>query len=407
MTTDTDGTSVTTEATWNQDQYLSSDEIMQRVRALGPVIAADAAEMEREQQLTANVLAALVDSGAFRIGFPASWGGPEMRLDQQVELLEELAYHDGSTAWNVTILADAGMFASLLPYEVARELYASMDMPTSATMHPIGRAERIEGGYRLSGTWAFGTGIRNCDLAVASFHKYDDGQVVCGPDGKPQTWMAWVPKRVIETHDTWFTTGLNGSGSTGWSVSGYEIPEHLLFPFGELFEGAPERHRLMRYYAVFIANQAGVPLGLVKRALDELQEYLSADAKSHRGATLKSRTSVQVAFAEAHGLWQAARASTMSLFSEVSDALWADEPLSAAQEAALTSAPIITARLCWQAMDLIMEIFGSRSILQTEPYERIFRDMATAVRHRYFRKDHLELAGRQLLEEPLTEELAG
>lgn len=392
---------------WQDDSYLDAGQILRAVRELGPLIEAEADQIEADQCLTPAVREALVKAGAFRIGFPAAWGGPEMRLEQQVELLETLAYFDGSVGWNVTILSDAGMVGSLLPEEVARELYPSMDMPTAMTMHPVGRADQVPGGYRLSGTWSFGTGIRNCDLAVASFHRYVDGEPARDETGAPEVWMTWVPTDRLVTHDTWYTTGLRGSGSTGWSVTDFQIPEHHLFPFTEFFAGSGVRHRLTRYYSVFTANQAGVPLGLVKRALDELRAYLADDAQSHRGVRLKSRSSVQVAFAEAKGLWAAARASTMSLFTEVSDALWADRPLTPEQEASLTSAPVIAADLCWQAMNRVMDIYGSRSILAATPYERIFRDLATAVRHRYFRKDHLELAGRQLLDEPLDESLAG
>lgn len=392
---------------WGQDEYLSPEEILRRVRALGPIVEEDAAAIEREQKLTDRVREGLVAAGAFRIGFAAEWGGPEMRLEDQVQLLADLGYHDASAAWNVTIMADAGMFASLLPHAVAQEIYPSMDMPTAATMHPIGRAEKVEGGYKLNGRWSFGSGVRNCDRAVASFHKYDGDQAELGPDGKPAIFMAWVPSEAITTYDTWHTTGMCGSGSTGWSVTDLVLPESYLFPFADTFGGSQSRHRLMRYYAIFAANQIGVALGATKRALDELQKYLESGAKNHHGQPLKSDKTVLINFAEAQGLWSAAHYHAKAKFAEVSDLLMADVPLSAEQEASLTSVPVIGARLCWDAINLVMEIFGSRSILRDQPYERIFRDMATAVRHRYFRRDHLELAGRQLLGEEVDPTMAG
>lgn len=103
---------------------------------------------------------------------------------------------DGSVRWNVTIMADSGLYAGRLGRELASEIYPSMDMPTAGSFNPPGRAEEVPEGFKLSGRWRFGTGIRNADRVLGRFQRYVDGEPAvdengtptCGSRGSPPRW---------------------------------------------------------------------------------------------------------------------------------------------------------------------------------------------------------------------------
>lgn len=381
---------------WADQEYLSADDIKRRVHALAPLLKEEADPSNELGYMTERVKQALTASGIFRITFPAEWGGPAMRVDDQIELIEFIARHDASIAWNVMILVDGGVYASRLQSaEVAHEIYPSMDLATSATSFPVGRAERVEDGYRLSGRWAFGSGVRSADRSVCGFHKYDeDGAVVVGPDGDPIMWEVWVPTEELEIHDTWYTTGLAGTGSVSFSVDGVVIPETHMIPHLDVPD--PSLPPLSRAPLLLAANQLGVSLGLARHALDEFRVFIEG-ARNTSTQAAKTEPSVLMALAEAEARYGAARAYALEVWGSASDSLFADEALTADQQGAMAASMVLVANLCRDAVELCCDAAGSRGVLASNPFDRIFRDMSTAARHLLHRKKTYEMSGRRFL----------
>ena len=137
--------------------------ILAAAAALGPAIETAADRIEAERRLPDELVEQLRSAGVFRIAFPAAWGGPEMGIVDQCRLIEGLAYHDAATAWVVMICSDSGHYAARLDEVVARELYPSLDLLTAGFLMPAGQATRVDGGYRVSGRWSFGSGSLHAD----------------------------------------------------------------------------------------------------------------------------------------------------------------------------------------------------------------------------------------------------
>lgn len=391
-------TNATEAGLWEGQEHLTSEEIQRRVRELGPLIAAEADAVSQRGHMTERLKDALRDAGVFRINFPRAWGGPQMRVDDQIELVEYVARHDASAGWNVMILVDGGIYATQLgDPATARELYPTMDLATSATAFPVGRAEEVPGGYKLSGRWAFGSGVRDADRAVCGFHRYDaDGNVDAGADGQPRLWDVWVPVDRLTIHDTWYTTGLEGTGSADFSVADdVVVPASHMLPHvsGPKLDVPP----LGRYPLLIAANQLGVVLGLARHALDEFRGFIER-ARNTSSKAAKTEPTTLMALGEAEGHYRAARAYALATFGDVTDTLWEDRLLTAEQQGTMASTMTMTARLCREAVELVMEAAGSRAVLASNPFDRIYRDMATAGRHLLFRRKFYEVSGRRYLE---------
>jgi len=384
-------------ALWSDQEPIAAEQIKERVHALGPLLAEEADAVNAAGQLTDRVRDALTATGLWRINFPAAWGGPQMRIDDQIELVEFIARHDASIAWNVMILVDGGTYASRTgDAAVAKEIYPSMDLPTSATTFPVGRAEQVDGGYKLSGRWSFGSGVRNAARAVCGFHRYDsDGEVELGPDGGPQLYEAWVPVEHLEIHDTWQTTGLAGTGSSDFSLVGeVTIPAtHMVKALTAPDTSLPP---LARYPTLIAANQLGVPLGMARHALDAFHAFVEKSRNTSTKAA-KTEPTVLAAIGEAEAYYRAARAYALTTFGEVSDRIFADEDLAPAELGNMTATLTLVARLCRESLEIVMEAAGSRGVLADNAFDRIYRDMATGARHLLFRKKTFEIAGRRFL----------
>jgi alkylation response protein AidB-like acyl-CoA dehydrogenase len=128
---------------------------------VGPVadtIRMTAAEAEAMRRLPDSLMQALKDAGLFSIYTPAQFGGLDLPLLDALRVVEEVARQDGSTAWTVALGLANGVFTAMLP-----ETSAANVLGSGAALIPAApafgvRAVRVEGGYRLTGRWAYNSG---------------------------------------------------------------------------------------------------------------------------------------------------------------------------------------------------------------------------------------------------------
>lgn len=206
------------------EQFLTSAEILENATALVPEIQRRAAETAALRRIPADLVEKLRAAGVFRVMFSKSWGGPEMPLPQQVQLMETLAYGDPSVAWAVKIGTDSGYFCAFLDTGAARELYPSIDFATAGQAPPNGRAVRVPGGYRVTGRWGFASGCTHADVMVA-------GCLTLEAQTAPPTGMVFIlaPASAFEIEDTWHSMGLAGSGSHHYRATNLFVPERHTF----------------------------------------------------------------------------------------------------------------------------------------------------------------------------------
>src|SRR6201747_1676398 len=99
--------------------------LIERARALAPLIAQEADEIERTRRLTQPVVSALTENGLYRALLPQSVGGAEVAPDVFMQMLEEVAKADASTAWCLGQCSVCSMTAAYLDADAAREIFAA------------------------------------------------------------------------------------------------------------------------------------------------------------------------------------------------------------------------------------------------------------------------------------------
>ena len=151
----------------------------------------------------------------------------------------------------------AGDLAAFLDDAVGRELYRDLDAITASVTRPGSRAVAVEGGFRLSGRWAFASGCEQSTWVVVNGFVFDGDKPRLGPDGAPEARLCYLPMSACTVLDTWTTTGLRGSGSHDLTVEGAFVPEHLTHKFADSYFGMdPGR-------ATFTAPTYRYPFGIV------------------------------------------------------------------------------------------------------------------------------------------------
>jgi alkylation response protein AidB-like acyl-CoA dehydrogenase len=278
-------------------------------------------------------------------------------------------------------------------------VFPTLDCVTAGQVPPNGRAERVSGGYRVSGRWGFGSGTTHADVIIGGCLVTEDGQPIMTPAG-PLTRIVAAPASSFEVLDTWYSTGLAGSGSNDYRTTDLFVPEAHTFTL----EGQSRRPEpLYRYAGMFLASWHGVALGLTRRAIDAALTLLDTkfSAFPPPPVPLRQRPHARVAIATAEMEWRAARAFTY----EMIDRLW-DEAQNRGQVSAESRRIMMqsltfsfrTARSVTQAM---YDLVGTTAIFSTRsPLDRVLRDAITMSQHLLLSDGFLEMVGGVMLGDP-------
>ncbi len=357
---------------------LSSSEILERASKLAPQVAARADEIAKLRRLPSDLVRDLKDAGVFRMPMPAAWGGPEMSPRAQNEVVEILSAADASVGWCVMIGSDAGFYAAFLAEPAARALYPDLDMVTAGMLQPAGRAVRVPGGYRVSGRWAFGSGATHADVIVGGCLVFEGEQPVIGEDGRPLWRVMMAPASAWQVLDTWYTTGLAGSGSHDYTTSDLFVPEERSF---SLFDPVRRPEPLYAFPGMFFANMHGVALGLARHAIDVVRELAEHKTLVPELVLMRNVPRVRGALARAEGMLGAARAYTYETLDRMWEALRTTGRLSHELRLHLALSRVGAFQMARDVVQLMVDTAGSSSIYASSPLDRLLRDAITVRTH--------------------------
>lgn len=368
-------------------------EILARASALVPVLRDRAAEIEQARCLPADIVARLRDTGVFRMGVPRSSGGPELDSMEQTEVIETLALGDTSAAWCAMIGMDTPLYARYLDDSVARDLFTDPDMITAGLILPVGRAERVPGGYRISGRWPFGSGITHADWVVAGCFVYRDGEPEPSPTGQPMHWRIMIaPRERFEILDTWFTTGLAGSGSRDYQADDLFIPEEQSFSFTSPRRGGP-----LATPEAILRNMPGVPLGVARAALDHVRELAANRTDRAAGTSWAETYRVQLAIAESEMELNGARHAVYGTLRRQWDLLSAGAEPSPDERVAPVLARVNAFRVARSIVSRLYDLVATTAIYRPSPLDRWLRDLNTMRQHVIAQDQVIQSVGAFLL----------
>jgi len=385
------------------DNNLDANAISVNARRLAPAIAARSAEIEALRRLPSDLVRDLREAGIFRMAMPRWRGGPQMSLREQVEVIEILSHADPSVGWCTMIWIDNGLFSTWLG-DAGTELFPSLDTICAGNASPIGRADRVEGGYVVSGRWPFGSGVQHADVLCAGCIVHENGAPVPSRDNPALPFefrIMFAPASGFVIEDSWHTTGLAGSGSTHYAAEHLFVAEAHSF---SLFD--PPSERLMRepLYA-FRGNYwdtgAGVPLGLARRAIDEALAIAETKLDLFTQRPLRELPRVQLAIAEAEMAYGAARA----FLHESLDRFWAEleagvSSITLPTRTARVLSHVNAYRMAHRVSDAMFRLAGSAALYKPAPLDRLMRDAATINLHMAISDAALETYGTMALGSP-------
>ncbi len=386
-------------------QVITDDSpVMHAAIELGGKVRAASDEAERIRRIPPPIAQAMKDAGVFGMALPRSWGAPELDPLTQIRVIETLAMADGSAGWCAMIGCDSGYVTAFLDESVARDMYRDIWVSTAATTSVTGQAAAVPGGYRVSGRFPFSSGCQHSEWVWVGCSAVENGSPRVSPKGIPETRTCFVKLADAEILDTWYTTGLRGTGSHDLTVHDVFVPAEHTFSFQD--PDLVKRHGpLYDFPYMFIAKGAAPALGIARRAIDVVIENagrkparrMILGETSEHAKLLRDEVFVQDSVARAEALLGSARAYLFDVIADVWASLTGRRSLTAAQQARFFTAYTHVVGTCVEAVQLVYKASGGTAVYQSGALDRCLRDILTMNQHAMGSLRTYEIAGRLFL----------
>jgi alkylation response protein AidB-like acyl-CoA dehydrogenase len=370
------------------------EDVLEKVRALGPTLRKRAPQAERDRRLSDETIKELDDTGVFKIGTPAEFGGYELPVATQFDIISEVSKWDGSCGWCTWVAAVTNWIPVGSGRRVVEEVYGpawvgprvagSSHVPASR-----GRARRTEGGWIISGgPWTFGS-----DSLWAPYTNLG----CIADDGKgPYLVGVQVPIEHLRFLDDWHVAGMRATGSVSLMLTEEElfVPEYRGVVFSDIVTGALD-HGLQGSiwkapslgwaFSLMTAMSVGIAQGALERFVER------SAGRPIRGTIYKNQLEAPLTHLMLSEVHSKIRSATLvgRANAEETDRLGrlaAAGVQPDARELQLFTARVLvetaySTKWCAEAIELLQRNSGSTAIMESEPIQRAWRDARVITLH--------------------------
>ncbi|MFC3713020.1 acyl-CoA dehydrogenase family protein [Sphingoaurantiacus capsulatus] len=390
------------------DDYLSAaelaaltpDELVRRMATLKPLVAEHAEEAERLRRPVDAVWNAIRASGYFYTYVPKRFGGLEFDPDTYISATLAIATACPSTAWAACFAAEHNWLIAQLPEATQAEIWGRFPYviaPSCAS--PPGRAEPVEGGFRLTGRWKWGSGVMHADWVMLN-------AMVPVPEGSPpDVRMFILPAADARVIDTWQMAGMAATGSNDIAVTDHFVAEDYGFKVGPVRSGRGNGRAIYGhglYGSPMLPNlcvTASLPaLGAARGAIELCRERLMSHVKMGNASTSVDKPAAQMRLARADILARSAELAIRSVARENIAVGALDEPEQTIERIRLRAQVAFAVQQCVEAVRTCCEAVGSSVHSLSNPLQRMLRDVQVMQSHIVYDQDvATELHGRALV----------
>ena len=379
---------------------MQEQELVERIRELVPMVEAHAAQAERERKPVDAVMQAIEDTGAYKFFVPKRYGGFEFSLKSFMEIGMLLGEGCLSTGWVVTFCMEHNWLLGLFNEQAQDEIFGRQPyIIAPGALAPKGTATPVDGGYRISGRWEWGTGVMHADWVMV-------GAVTVGGDpGSPELCMYLIPCDQVNVLDTWHVAGMVGTGSNDIEVTDVVVPSHLRqnitdmrdggSPGAELHGSATYRMPMMPVLGLTAAAPA---VGAARKAVALFRERLSSRDVYGTQEKQAQRAMAQARLANAQVAVENAETLLLHIARQVMDWGESGQRCETEERAHLRLQIATVVRQARDVVRAVVEASGAHAHFLDSPLQRSLRDLHTLSCHTVFDMDvGAELYGRLLL----------
>jgi 3-hydroxy-9,10-secoandrosta-1,3,5(10)-triene-9,17-dione monooxygenase len=356
-----------------------------------PVLRDRAERTEELRRLPPETERDLHDAGLFRILQPKRIGGAELDYVALVDCADVLGQADASVAWNFANLASHHWMLGMFDPRAQDAVWGKNPdvLIASSFIFPAGRARKVEGGYRLRGSWPFSSGVASCEWnMLASVVSSEDEA-----DGIEYR-IFLVPRSDYRIVDTWNAAGLRGTGSNDVEVDDAFVAEPMTIAVHELAGGPtpgsivnPNPLYALPVFSLFPYVLSGVALGNAQACLEDYIEVARHRISTYNRTKISDMQSTQIRIAEASAKIDAARLIMRTVCIEAMAEARRGHIPDVAEKTRARRDGAFSVNLCTEAVSLLFAASGARGLFTSGVLQRQFRDAHAINSHLAFNFD--------------------
>jgi alkylation response protein AidB-like acyl-CoA dehydrogenase len=374
--------------------------VISRAEAVRPAVAAASNEIEATRRLPPALLDRLHEARLFRLLLPRSSNGIETDPVTFFRVMEVIAQADASTAWCLGQAGGCAMSAAYLDLPVAQAIFGNDPRAVlSWGPGPKARAIECDGGYKITGVWAFASGGRHATWLGAHCPIYKaDGSPTLDDDGKQLERTMLVRVQDVTWTDIWNTVGLRGTASDQYALNDFFVrADHSMTR--EFEKECRENGPLYRLSAsnCFQVGFSGVACGIARGALDSFVDMARNKVPFGLKSPLRDNAVIQCSLAQAEVNLRAARSFVLQSMAEIWKQLSAGTTITVEQRVTIRMASTNAIAKAREAVDFAYHAAGATAIFESHPLERRFRDMHTVSQQLQARLSHFETVGAWMM----------
>jgi len=356
---------------------LSREELLSRARSLVDTVRAKSDETEKSRHLADETIEVMREANLHRILQPGRHGGAEAHFSGMVDIVETISQGCCSAGWCLTQYCSHNCLLGYWPAEGQNEIWDAMpDALVAGVLIPAcGKANKVEGGWRLSGRWPFASGVYGADWFIAA-------ALAENGDGPPVPQMHVVPVANYTIIDTWQTAGLRGTGSADVAIDDVFVPDARALPV-ELTKGGGNAPGCMvnsaalyklPAFAMFSINQSAAALGLAQNMCDRYIREARSRVARMSGKSVADYSTVQAKVGEAHTSIEMARLLLHNACNLGMAVAEKGEVAPLELKTELRAKACMGGVLSVQAIELLFQISGGAGLYDRNPISRAMRD---------------------------------
>jgi indole-3-acetate monooxygenase len=359
--------------------------LLEQVARIEPLIKEHAASAEEHRRLSRAAHDAMDEAGLFGMMAPRAYGGLELHPVGTMRVWEAVARVDPSAAWNLVMNQAIAACLAWFPPETVREVLRDGPTTIAGALNPPAAAQRVEGGWRITGRCPFGSGCHNVSWLMMPAVEMDGDQPKVDPaTGQPVPFGVLLPRDQATILDTWHTYGMRGTGSTDFAVENLFVPDRRTMQVVPLqhpatgFEGP--LYRMWPWSG--IVGEGMISVGVAAAAVEEAVYLCKTKTPAYNAAPSREQQLIQFQIGKAKARVDASR-DTLLRAAEAGydDVVQSGALLSVDAKIRLQLAVCFAAEACAEAIRFVNDAVGTSSIRLGQPFERHFRDAHVLMQH--------------------------
>jgi 3-hydroxy-9,10-secoandrosta-1,3,5(10)-triene-9,17-dione monooxygenase len=359
------------------------DEILRRAEGLLPALRERAHEAETLRRLPDATVKDLYATGMMRLLQPKRYGGYEMDWAAHAEAARVIARACSSTAWVVAVVGAHAAILARMPKQCQDEVWGPNQdqIIATASARKDGTARQVDGGYIVTGTWRFASGVDHADWCMVP------APVEAGERGlhdAPGFLRVLMPKADYEIQDTWFVSGVKASGSKDVHCDEVFVPEHRVMDSRATFAPNPPgaavnpEHYLYRleFGPYFGSSLLGPMLGAAEGAYADYRDITAVREGALFGGKVAGMVQVQQRLAESAAEIKAARLVYESNNRLLHERGAAGKGLNHDEMLEMNRDRAFVAKLLIGAVTRLVRQMGAMGLYDDNPVQRHYRDIS-------------------------------